>query len=160
MKFNRDEPAEPNHFQAENTDLILGSHARLLQRELLPESECPDQIANNLYHAPFVVLAHEFAPDPVFFYANLQAQQLFEMTWREMITLPSRLSAEPLAREDRQRLLDRVSSQGYIDDYSGIRISKTGKRFLIENATVWNLIDSDGLVVGQAAAFAHWSPIA
>lgn len=160
MKFNRDEPAESNYYQATNTDLILDSHAYFLHRNLLPRSENSVQLAKNLYHAPFVVLAHESAPDPVFFYANLQAQHLFEMSWQEMVTLPSRLSAEPLAREERQRLLDRVSSHGYIDNYTGIRISKTGKRFLIENATVWNLIDSAGLVVGQTAAFTDWSTLA
>lgn len=159
MKFNRDEPAESNHYQTANTGLILDSHAHLLQRDLLPKSVNFARLPQNLYHAPFAVLAHESAPDPVFFYANLQAQHLFEMTWQEMVALPSRLSAEPLAREERQRLLDRVSSQGYIDDYTGIRISKTGKRFLIENATVWNLLAPDGNVVGQAATFSHWIPL-
>lgn len=100
----------------------------------------PIETAKGLYDAPFVVLAHDTAPDPVFFYANRQAQRLFEMTWAEMVALPSRHSAEPLAREDRQRLLDRVSRSGYIDDYTGVRISRAGKRFLIAKATVWNLL--------------------
>jgi hypothetical protein len=49
-----------------------------------------------------------------------------------------------------------VQQFGFIDDYSGIRISKTGQRFWIRNATVWNLIDMNGVRVGQAARFDHW----
>ena len=103
-----------------------------------------------------VVLAHDTAADPVFFYGNLAAQQLFEMGWAELVQLPSRCSAEPVAQEARQHLLDLVARQGYIDHYSGVRIAKSGRRFLIESATVWNLLGQDGRIVGQAAAFADW----
>lgn len=56
-------------------------------------------------------------------------------------------------REERQILLDRVSASGFIDDYAGIRISATGRRFRIERAVVWNLIDPEGRIHGQAATF-------
>jgi hypothetical protein len=59
-------------------------------------------------------------------------------------------------RDERARLLDRVSQQGYIDDYRGVRISKTGRRFMIEQATVWNLLDENGAPYGQAATFSQW----
>ena len=156
MPFDRSEPSAANQYQAASAGLMLDSHRQLVQRELLPPAASGSHLARALYHAPFVVLAHDGAPDPVFFYANLLAQQLFEMGWQEMVCLPSRLSAEPLAREERQRLLDRVASHGYIDDYSGIRISRTGKRFRIERATVWNLVADNTSVVGQAAAFGSW----
>ena len=35
-------------------------------------------------------------------------------------------------------------------------VSKTGRRFLIENATVWNLLDEAGAPYGQAATFSGW----
>ncbi len=159
MPFDRSEPSAANQYQAASAGLILDSHRQLVQRELLAHSTSVSHLARELYHAPFVVLAHDTMPDPVFFYANLLAQQLFEMTWQEMVRLPSRLSAEPLAREERQRLLDRVASHGYIDDYSGIRISRKGKRFRIERATVWNLVAGNAAVVGQAAAFGSWLPL-
>ena len=158
MPFDRTEPSVANQYQAAHAGLILDSYRQLVQRELLLRAASLSHVARELYHVPFVVLAHDGAPDPVFFYANLQAQQLFEMTWQEMVCLPSRLSAEPLAREERQRLLDRVASHGYMDDYSGIRISRTGKRFRIERATVWNLVAGNEAVVGQAAAFGSWLP--
>ena len=52
--------------------------------------------------------------------------------------------------------LARVSRDGYIDDYRGVRISATGKRFMIEEAVVWNLIDAAGGHHGQAATFSRW----
>jgi hypothetical protein len=69
------------------------------------------------------------------------------------------LSAEPLNREERQRLLDAVSKRGYIDDYAGVRVSRTGRRFQIAAATVWNVMDENGQRHGQAATFERWTPI-
>ena len=109
-----------------------------------------------LYEAPFAVVAHDTRADPIFGYANRMAQSVFEMNWDEITSIPSRQSAEPVLQEERQSLLQRVQQFGFIDDYSGIRISKTGKRFWIRNATVWNLIDSNVVRVGQAARFDHW----
>ncbi|WP_374690843.1 MEKHLA domain-containing protein [Accumulibacter sp.] len=158
IRFDRSEPDAGNGFQAASAHLIVASHARLLRRDLLPDGE-PTDLAQRLYRAPFIVLAHDAAPDPVFFYANLAAQELFAMPWREIVRLPSRLSAEPLARKERQRLLDRVARDGFIDDYGGVRISARGERFRICGATVWNLVSDQGTVVGQAATFATWLPL-
>ena len=80
MDFDRAEPNESNRFQVENACLIVLSHLRLLQREILPDTGNMVELARRLYLASFVVLAHDTAPDPVFFYANRAAQQLFEMS--------------------------------------------------------------------------------
>ena len=53
-------------------------------------------------------------------------------------------------------LLAAVTACGFIDDYSGVRISKTGRRFKIARATVWNLLTEDGRPGGQAAMFNEW----
>lgn len=159
VNFDRNQPDAANGFHFGNAHLIVSSHLRLVQRELLPDTGDRIALARGLYHAPFVVLAHEVADDPIFFYANLSAQTLFEMSWQEMVALPSRLSAEAPARGERLRLLDRVRRHGFIDDYAGVRISATGKRFRIAAATVWNLIDGEGRARGQAAAFGSWFPL-
>ncbi len=39
---------------------------------------------------------------------------------------------------------------GYETGYTGVRITRTGKRFMIEEATLWQLIDADGVLHGQA----------
>jgi hypothetical protein len=129
--------------------LIVDSHQRLTGRPLL---EVPfDPMA--LWDAPLAIVAHGTEEDPVFFYGNQLALQLFEMDFATFSRLPSRLSAEPLARDERARLLDRVTKFGFVDDYSGMRISGRNRRFMISNATVWNLLDETGHYCGQAAAF-------
>ena len=70
-----------------------------------------------------------------------------------------RLTAQAPNREERARLLAQVAAKGYIDDYSGVRISRKGRRFRIERATVWNLTDENGSPCGQAATFSKWKPL-
>lgn len=143
------EPAEANGFRPEHAELLLRSYRHWTGRDLI----VADNPAYALYHAPFAVLSHDTAPDPYFTYANLAAQQAFEMPWPAIVTMPSRLSAEPLAQAERERLLQRVAQQGYVDDYQGTRIASSGRRFLVQGATVWNLLDQSGQLVGQAACF-------
>ncbi|MCE7011087.1 MEKHLA domain-containing protein [Kibdelosporangium philippinense] len=109
--------------------------------------------------APFGLLAHDAAPDPVFTYANKTAQACFEYSWDEFVTLPSRLSALPGNREDRQHLLDTVSENGFISGYHGIRVAKSGRLFRVEALTLWNLLNEDGQYVGQSAMFPRWSSL-
>ena len=154
---DRQRPAVANGFQSSSALLIIDSFAALTGRPLVDGLVGADSAGEKLYHAPFVVLAHDTASDPVFFYANLAAQELFELDWPQFVALPSRLSAEPLAREERARLLARVSRDGYIDDYAGIRISASGRRFRITGATVWNLIAAGSRYQGQAAMFSRWA---
>jgi hypothetical protein len=139
--------------------LLLKSYRSLTGRDLLPPAESIETAAEALFNAPFVVLSHDASHDPVFVYANLAAMARFAMSPNEIIGLPSRYSVEPVARDERQRLLDCVTSQGYIDDYRGVRITKNGKRFEVRNAAVWNVTDECGKVIGQAAAFNEWSDI-
>ena len=54
-------------------------------------------------------------------------------------------------------MLEQAGRQGMISDYRGIRISKTGKRFVIHRATVWNVLDRSEKICGQAATFSDWS---
>ena len=92
-------------------------------------------------------------------YGNPAALALFELDWHAFTQLPSRYSAEALNREERAQMLEKVSRQGYVDDYQGVRVSSTGKRFHIENAYVWNLCDSSGIYQGQAAMFDQWTDL-
>jgi PAS domain-containing protein len=132
--------------------LLAGSYARLVGKPLVPEELNLDQGAAWLYdHAPFGILAHNTATDPVFVYGNKRAQTLFEYDWDELTALPSRLSAEAPERSERQAFLDQVGRDGYVSGYRGIRVAKSGRRFWIERATVWQLIDEDGIYRGQAA---------
>ncbi len=137
--------------------LIADSHLRLTGRPLLAAPGV--DLANALWQAPQVIVAHGSEADPVFFYGNALALRVFAMDFAAFTRLPSRYSAEPLAREERAQLLARVSRDGFIDDYAGVRIAADGRRFRIEQAVVWNLLDAEGICRGQAASFAHWSDL-
>jgi hypothetical protein len=152
-------PGLANAFLAEHVELLLRTYRHWTGRDLLAANLRGPAAARALYEAPFALLSHDTQPDPCFSYANLTAQRLFEFSWPEIVGLPSRLSAEPLLREERERLLARVAAHGYIDDYSGVRIGKTGRRFRIQRATVWNLLDGRGQFCGQAACFADWQDL-
>ena len=140
------------------------AHAQILARslkhwtgrELAPGDWAPPELAEKLFHAPFALVAHGTEADPVLNYGNATALALWEMTWAELTRTPSRLTAEAPDREERARLLAAVTARGYIDDYSGVRISRTGRRFRITRATVWNLLAEDGRPCGQAAMFGAW----
>ena len=112
--------------------------------------------AISLDHAAFVVVSHGTQADPILYYGNQTALSLWEMPVERLIQTPSRLTAEPMHREERARLMERTTREGFVDDYQGIRISSTGRRFRIDQATVWNLMNSSGQLVGQAATFSEW----
>lgn len=104
-----------------------------------------------------MLVSHGTEEDPILNYGNLRALELWELGWDELRRMPSRLTAEAPNRAERARLLEAVTRHGFIDDYSGVRISKTGRRFQIAQATVWNLVDKQGIRCGQAALFSQWS---
>jgi hypothetical protein len=136
--------------------LLTESHARLVGALLVPQGKD----AGWLYRdAPFAVVAHDTDPDPKFIYANKAAQACFEYAWDDFLGLPSRLSAEAPDRAERQALLDAVQQNGFMSGYRGIRVAKSGRRFLIENGVVWQLTGQDGVAHGQAATFPSWRDI-
>jgi len=140
------------------TSLLRGSYQRLLGKPLAPEARSEVDAGSWLYHeAPFAVLAQNASADPAFVYANINAQRYFEYSWAEFSGLPSRLSAPSADREARGRLMAGVLRDGYFEGYRGLRESKSGRRFWIEDVTIWNLADADGAVQGQAALIRSWS---
>jgi len=154
---------EPWHTDAVRSrlDLALASHRHWTGRDLvlgLPATGSPGRY-ETLWSMPRVLVSHGTEADPVFWYGNRAALELWELDWPAFTRTPSRYTAEAPVREERARLLDRVTRTGFIDDYSGVRISRTGKRFRIRQAVVWNLRDERGMPAGQAASFTDWEPL-
>ncbi|HEX2672745.1 MAG TPA: MEKHLA domain-containing protein, partial [Polyangiaceae bacterium] len=114
--------------------LLLSSFHRLTGGHLIERGYADPWQA--CWTAPRVIVAHGTETDPIFFYGNQLALELFELDFTAFTQLPSRYSAEALLREERAVLLDRVREHGFIDDYAGVRVSATGKRFRIEQAVV------------------------
>jgi MEKHLA domain len=150
------QPIWQSEFAVAHAQILAQSLKHFTQRDLLAENFPPVEFAEKLFIAPFVLVSHGTQADPVLNYGNRAALALWEMSWEELTRTPSRLTAEAPNREERARLLAAVTAHGFIDDYSGVRISKTGRRFTISRATVWNLLDEAGKFYGQAAMFAEW----
>jgi hypothetical protein len=149
-------PDASNQYLAQHAQRLTGSYRHWTGRDLVDPGLSAMEQARALYEAPFVVASHGTEADPVFNYANRAALALFETGWTDFIAMPSRLSAEPMERAQRADLLERVRRQGFIDDYNGVRVSATGRRFRIRNATVWNVVDARGAPAGQAVMFRDW----
>lgn len=154
--FDCSEPSEDNLYRKDHIRLLRTSFYRLTGRDLVDPHLQDPAAAKTIYFAPYVVVSHNTAVDPIFNYGNQTALELFELSWSDFTALPSRQSAEQPDQIARARLLQEVSTKGYIDHYSGVRISSSGRRFQIDNAIVWNLIDTQGIYCGQAATFRTW----
>lgn len=135
---------------------LLNSYSRWLGMELIDRAGSPEEQARRLFEVPFVVVSHGTQTDPILNSANAVALQLWEMPLEQLLKTPSRLTAEPVHRDERARMLATTQRQGYIDDYQGIRISSTGRRFHIDRAIVWNIMDESGAPAGQGATFSTW----
>ncbi|MEB3279371.1 MAG: MEKHLA domain-containing protein [Lyngbya sp.] len=119
---------------------------------LLDVKGSPEEIAEALFNAPFVLVSHGIEDHPIFNYGNRTALELWEMSWEEFTQTPSSQTAINLEEvSKRQQMLDQVKTQGYTKNARGIRQSRTGKQFLISNVTIWNLIDENHQYCGQAA---------
>ena len=140
-----------------HTECLARSLKHWTGRDLIPGAADERERARRVFEAPLVLVSHGTEADPVLNYGNLAALRLWDVSWDELTRMPSRFTAEAPNREERARLLDRVTRDGCIDDYSGIRIAKNGRRFRIAAATVWNLLAKDGRPAGQAAMFGRWT---
>lgn len=138
---------------------LLDSYRHWTGRELIERIGGARHQACTLFEAPFVVVSHGVEPDPILNYGNQAALDLWELSWDQFIQTPSRLTAEPNGRPERGRVLEQARVNGYFDGYRGVRISSTGRRFLVERALIWTVIDSAGTPIGQAATFSHWSTL-
>ena len=139
------------------SQLLLNSFRHWTGRELLERAGNQNYQAHALFQSPFVVISHGMEEDPILNYGNRVALELWELTWEQLVETPSRLTAEPTNRAEREWMLEQARTRGYLDTYRGVRISSVGRRFLVENAVVWNVVDAGGQRVGQAATFSQWT---
>jgi hypothetical protein len=138
------------------TQILLDSYHRLLGTELIERDRSPSKQSQMLFQAPFVVVSHDTQADPQLNYGNQAALDLWELDWLEFVNTRSKDTAEPVNQTTRQQVLAQVQSQGFIQNYQGVRISSSGKRFDILQTTIWNLTDATGQPCGQGATFRNW----
>lgn len=137
----------------QHINILLNSYQQCFAEKLI---ENDNNALQAIWEADFVLLSHGIQQDPIFNFANPSAMALFELDFHSFIQLPSKYSAEPVSQTEREQLLAQVTKHGCIKNYTGIRVSSSGKRFYIENAKVWNLYDDAGDYYGQAATFRNW----
>lgn len=142
---------------AEFLQALVRSYQHFTHRSLVEPTDDVVELRARLDHLSAVIVAHNREADPFFVYANDLACQLWEMPREKLVGMPSRLTAESMHRDERARLLEKTQRQGFVDDYQGIRISATGRRFRIEQALLWNILNEQGELIGQAATFDRWT---
>lgn len=142
---------------------LVRSFQRLTGRALLPPTVAPEALTAAARNAPFALLSHGTESDPLLNYANTAAIAVFMLEDGDIGSMATRLTAAPQDQAARAALLADVAARGFTDTYSGPRVSRDGRRFDICNATVWTVSALEdggtGLVCGQAAMFASWTPL-
>lgn len=157
MLFKMEIPEKHRVACVQQTQLILNSYKHWLKQDLIFRSGDFEEEARLLYAAPFALASGGAQEDQLLNYGNLTAQKLWELEFSTFCGTPSRLTAEPMHRVAREQFLKQVREYGFIKNYEGIRISSTGRRFIIKQAVVWNILDGDGCYRGQAATFSCWT---
>ncbi|MEH2068846.1 MAG: MEKHLA domain-containing protein [Nostoc sp.] len=135
---------------------LVNSFHHWTGNSLLEVNGVPQEIAQVLFEAPFVLVSHGTEPDPIFNYGNRKALELWELSWEDFTRMPSRKSAQEVVQEERDRLLSQAATKGFIANYSGLRTSSNGKHFYIEDTILWNVLDEQNQHCGQAAFFSNW----
>jgi len=149
-------PAPENGFLADHVRMVLDSLDRLTGRRPIDPTAPPEEQARAVFHAPFVLVSHGTEDDPRLNYGNLAALALWEADWETFTSVPSRLTADSPTQAERTHLLRQARERGVIDHYSGVRVTFGGRRFMIENATLWTVSGTDGTYRGQAALFERY----
>ena len=142
--------------------VLLQSHQRAFSRQLIASAQ-PGQpgqpkrlLCQNLFACGFPVLAHGTEQDPKLSYANAAALLLWDSHWDGLIGMPSRLTAPDSEQAERSSALGQAKRIDAVQNYRGIRISRKGRRFMINKAQIWTLWDAEERICGQAACFSDW----
>lgn len=137
-----------------HAQLMISSFERLTGRTLINTGDDTD-IAQALFEAEFALVSHGIEADPIFNYGNRKALQLWELSWEEFTLMPSRKSAQEVVQEERNRLLSETTVKGF-SNFSGVRITNSGKLFHIEDGIIWNILDEKNEYCGQAAIYSNY----
>ena len=135
-----------------HSQYLINSFQHWTGNSLLDANGSPLEKAQALFEAPFVLVSHGTESDPIFNYGNRKALELWEFSWQEFTKMPSRKSAEEAVQEERDRLLSEAATKRF-SYFSGVRITSTGKHFEIQDGILWNLLDEQNKLCGQAAVY-------
>ncbi len=145
-------PAPGNNYHSDHIARVVAAFARVTGGDLVAEAGLdPAALGRSAWEGRFALLTHDTSA--VLNYGNRFGLDLWEMDWETMIRTPSRETASEGDRAARAVLMAEVERNGFTRAYSGRRVSRTGRFFLIENATVFTLRDEKGAGFGTGAFF-------
>ena len=131
---------------------LLTAFTQATGRDLAAEIGAdPAMLGRSVYFGNFALLSHRGDDDATLNYGNALALNLWECGWGEFTAMSSRDTAPHAGRAAREAMMVEVTANGFVSDYSGERVSRSGRRFLIVDATVWRLRDAAGAPFGVAA---------
>lgn len=130
---------------------------RNFQRYTNVELPVPEEIKDKFhwlhYEAPFSLLSHDLEGNLT--YINCCALSHFKYQENDMLTMPSKYTADGEERERRQKMLQQVAALGVIKGITGPRVDSQGNTFMIYDGIIWNLLGEDGKRIGQAGLVWH-----
>lgn len=135
--------------------LLLNESYRHWTGTYLVQQRDPGEVLAELNVADFVLVSQGLETTPIFNYGNVQALSLFGYEHLDFLqlTCQSTMVEGEMAESG---VAKRVAREGFVSDYLGSRLTRSGREFVVEQGTVWQLIDNLGRVHGQAARFDEW----
>jgi len=153
-----DAPSPANSYQTAFVARLVASFARAIGGDLMAEAALdPAQLGQSAWEGCFALLTHDMSA--TLNYANRFTLDLWDMDWETMRRTPSRLTAPEKDRAERGHLMAAVARDGFVRNYTGRRVSRSGKLFLIQQATVWTMTDESGAEFGTGAFFHSVEPL-
>jgi hypothetical protein len=147
-------PGENNDYHAPYIARVVRSFAHVTGKNLVREAGLDtDALGKSAWSGQFALLTHRGDRLATLNYGNLFALRLWEMDWSQLTVTPSRETAPREASAARDLLMEKVAKDNFVTGYSGERASRTGRRFLIEDVTIWRLLDEKNQPFGMAAFF-------
>jgi hypothetical protein len=151
-------PSPANSYQTAFVAGLVASFARATGGNLMAEAGLdPARLGQSAWEGRFALLTHDLSA--ILNYANRFTLDLWEMDWETMRRTPSRLTAPEEDRAERGHLMAAVARDGFVRNYTGRRVSRSGKLFLIQRATVWTMTDENGAAFGTGAFFHSVEPL-
>lgn len=133
--------------------LIAASYHHFTGLEIVPDYKSLSdlELAQRIFDADFALVSHN--QNKIFCFANNSALNLWETNWSNFTKMASTKSApdDDATQNERNNLLNEAFKKGYVDNYQGVRKSTKGNLFEIKNTTLFNVLDEDKNIIGQAA---------
>jgi hypothetical protein len=145
-------PDLSNSYQTAFLAEVIAAFARVTGGDLVAEAGLdPANLGRSVWDGDFALLTHD--TNAILTYGNRFALDLWEMDWETLVRTPSRLTAPEEDRAARAAIMAKVERDGFTRSYTGRRVSRMGKFFFIENATVFTLKNEKGAGFGTGAFF-------